>query len=101
MPTAKLSFTLKFKPRLQVQPKHKERGHSCQRHGLTRARWALSDKTNLRHSQISQTMSKSQRDKVAWEHVGLPCSILDLRADFRHAPARLRDVANTCGLARG
>jgi hypothetical protein len=25
---------------------------------------------------------------VAWEHVGLPCSILDLRVDIRHAPAR-------------
>ena len=57
------------------------------------------------HSQTSQAMSKSQRDaqrdKAAWEHVGLPCSILDLRVDTRHAPVRLRVVANMCGFARG
>ena len=46
-------------------------------------------------------MSKSQRDKVAWERVELPCSTLDWRVDFRHAPARLRVVANMCGFACG
>ena len=50
-------------------------------------------------------MSKSQRDaqldKVAWNHVEFPHLILDLRVYFRHAPARLRVVANMCGFARG
>ena len=46
-------------------------------------------------------MSKSQRDKVAWEHVELPCSTLDWRVDFRHASVRLRVVANMCGFACG
>ena len=46
-------------------------------------------------------MSKFQRDKVAWEHVELPCSTLDWRVDFRHALARLRVAAHMCGFARG
>jgi hypothetical protein len=46
-------------------------------------------------------MSKSQRDKVAWNYVEFPHLILDLRVYFRFAPARLRAVANMCDLACG
>ena len=48
---------------------------------------------------MSKSQRDAQRDKVAWEHVELPCSTLDWRVDFRHAPARLRVVANMYGLA--
>ena len=37
----------------------------------------------------------------AWNHVEFPHLILDLRVYFRHAPARLRVVANMCGFACG
>ena len=38
---------------------------------------------------------------MAWEYVKLTCSTLDWRVDFRHAPARLRVVANMCGFVCG
>ena len=50
---------------------------------------------------MSKSQRDAQRDKVAWEHVELPCSTLDWRVDFRHAPARLRFVANMYGCACG
>jgi hypothetical protein len=37
---------------------------------------------------MSKSQRDVQRDKVAWEHVELPCSTVDWRVDFRHAPAR-------------
>ena len=50
---------------------------------------------------MSKSQRDAQRDKVAWEQVELPCSTLDWRVDFRHAPARLRIDANMLGLALG
>ena len=50
---------------------------------------------------MSKSQRDAQRDKVAWEHVEFPCSTLDWRVDFRHAPARLRVDANMFGLACG
>ena len=49
---------------------------------------------------MSKSQRDAQRDKVAWEHVELPCSTLDWRVDFRHALARLRVVANMYGFVR-
>jgi hypothetical protein len=42
---------------------------------------------NQRHIQNSFTMSKSQRDEMAQNHVEFPRLILYLRIYFRHAPA--------------
>ena len=50
---------------------------------------------------MSKSQRDAQRDKVAWNHVEFPHLILDLRVYFRHAPARLRVVANMCGFVCG
>ena len=50
---------------------------------------------------MNKSQRDAQRDKVAWEHVELPCSTLDLRVYIRHAPAHLCVDAHMFDLALG